>query len=202
MPARLRASPVVGSVHLAATEPPSETQETAEGVFRFGNTDTNMRAQKLWRIEQLSWNPPTFEFSIERHGQTVNGSSRATVYRWSVDLEKGTAHVIDEKRRQLYQMDKRLAVKPIAESLADAIIGGKEDGRIVVNKDGSVRLKIGEIIPRPSMPTSTRSRPPYACSPRSTPSAPPPRPAANSVGCRGPSSSPESGTISPRRCGL
>jgi hypothetical protein len=123
-----------------------------------GSADTNMRAQKLWRIEQPLWNPPTFEFSIERHGETVNGSSRATVYRWSVDLEKGTARIIDEKRRQVYQMDKRLDVKPIAESLADAIIGGKEDGRIVVNKDGSVRLKIGEIIPETNSQTTSARR--------------------------------------------
>jgi hypothetical protein len=58
-----------------------------------GGTDTNMYAEKLWRIEQPLWSPPTREFSIERHGQTVNGSSRATVYRWSIDLEKGTARI-------------------------------------------------------------------------------------------------------------
>jgi hypothetical protein len=123
-----------------------------------GGTDTNMRAEKLWRVEQPLWSPPTFEFSIERHAQTVNGSSRATVYRWRVDLEKGTARIIDEKRRQLYPMDKRLDVKPIAESLADAIIGGKEDARIVVNKDGSVRLKIGEIIPETNQQTTSARR--------------------------------------------
>jgi len=123
-----------------------------------GGTDTNMHAEKLWRIEQPLWNPPTLEFSIERHGQTVNGSSRATVYRWSIDLEKGTARIIDEKRRQLYPMDKRLDVKAIAESLADAIIGDKEDARIVVNNDGSVRLKIGEIIPETNQQTTSARR--------------------------------------------
>jgi hypothetical protein len=123
-----------------------------------GGTGTNMHAKKLWRIEQPVWNPPTLEFSIERHGQTVNGSSRATVYRWSVNLEKGTAGIIDEKRRQLYQMDKRLDVKPIAESLAEAIIGGKEDERIVVNKNGSVRLKIAEIVPETNKQTTSARR--------------------------------------------
>jgi hypothetical protein len=102
-------------------------------------------------------------FSIERHGQTVNGSSRATVYRWRVNLETGEAGIIGEKRRQLYAMDKRLDVKPIAQSLADAILTGKPDARIIINKDGSVRLKIGEIIPatyetnnvRPAEPASS-----------------------------------------------
>ena len=66
-----------------------------------------------------------FEFSIERHGQTVLGSSRATVQTWCCDVQKLTASVVGEKRRQLYPMDTRLDVVPIAESLAKAIIGGK-----------------------------------------------------------------------------
>jgi hypothetical protein len=123
-----------------------------------GGDATNMSAGKLWRIEQPSWNSPTLEFSIERHGQTVNGSSRATVYRWSVNLEKGNACIIGEKRRQIYAMDKRLDVKPIAESLADAIITGKEDTRIAINKDGSIRLKIGEIIPATNQQTTSARR--------------------------------------------
>ena len=123
-----------------------------------GGTETNMRGEKLWRIEQPSWEPPILEFSIERHGQTVNGSSRATVYRWSVDLEKGKADIIGEKRRQLYPMDKRLDVKPIAESLADAIIGGKKDARIAMNKDGSIRVKIAEVIPATNQQTTAARR--------------------------------------------
>ena len=117
-----------------------------------------MRAEKLWRIEEPSWAPPILEFSIERHGQTVNGSSRATVYRWSVNLETGEAGIIGEKRRQIYAMDKRLDVKPIAQSLADAIIAGKPDARIIINKDGSVRLKIGEIIPATYKETTAARR--------------------------------------------
>jgi hypothetical protein len=123
-----------------------------------GGTETNMRAEKLWRIEEPSWAPPILEFSIERHGQTVNGSSRATVYRWSVNLETGEAGIIGEKRRQIYAMDKRLDVKPIAQSLADAIIAGKPDARIIINKDGSVRLKIGEIIPATYKETTAARR--------------------------------------------
>jgi hypothetical protein len=123
-----------------------------------GGSETNMRAEKLIRIEEPSWAPPILEFSIERHGQTVNGSSRATVYRWSVNLETGTAGIIGEKRRQLYAMDKRLDVKPIAQSLADAIVTGKADARIAVNKDGSVRLKIGEIIPATNQQTTSARR--------------------------------------------
>lgn len=123
-----------------------------------GSDFTKMRADKLWRIEEPSWDPPNLEFSIERHGQTVNGSSRATVYRWKIDLEKGTARIVGEKRRQIYAMDKRLDVKPIAEGLAAAIIEGKEDERIVINEDGSVRLRIGEIIPATNLQTTSGRR--------------------------------------------
>jgi hypothetical protein len=123
-----------------------------------GGTETKMRAEKLWRIEELEWVPPILKFSIERHGQTVNGSSRATVYRWSVNLETGEAGIIGEKRRQIYAMDKRLDVKPIAQSLADAIIAGKPDARIIVNKDGSVRLKIADIIPATYKETTSARR--------------------------------------------
>jgi hypothetical protein len=123
-----------------------------------GGGATNMKADKLHRIETPSWNPPFLEFSIERHGQTVNGSSRATLYRWRVNLEKCTADIIDEKRTQLYPMDKRLDVKPIAESLADAIIHGRQDGRIIIGKDGSLRLKIGEIVPETNQQTTAARR--------------------------------------------
>jgi hypothetical protein len=60
----------------------------------------------------------------------VMGSSRATVYKWQVDLQSLTAEVIEQKRRQLYPMDKRLNVKPIAEELVKAIIGGIPDERL------------------------------------------------------------------------
>jgi hypothetical protein len=78
-----------------------------------GGTETKMRADKLWRLEEPSWAPPILEFSIERHAPTVQGSTRANVFRWRVDLETGEAEIIDKKRRQLYAMAKRLDVKPM-----------------------------------------------------------------------------------------
>jgi hypothetical protein len=123
-----------------------------------GSDATNMSADKLWRIETPAWSPPFLDFAIERHGQTVNGSSRATLYRWRVNLDEKTADIIDEKRRQLYAMDKRLDVKPIAESLADAIIHGRQDARIVVGKDGDLRLKIGDVVPATNQQTTAARR--------------------------------------------
>jgi hypothetical protein len=117
-----------------------------------------MRAEKLWRLEEPTWNPPCLSFLIERHGQTVMGSSRATVYKWQVDLQSLTAEVIEQKRRQLYPMDKRLDVKPIAEELAKAIIGGIPDERLKVTKVGNVQLVMGKIIPATNKQTTSGRR--------------------------------------------
>jgi hypothetical protein len=44
------------------------------------------------RAEELSWNPPILSFTIERHGATARGSSRAELHEWTVNLHEGTAH--------------------------------------------------------------------------------------------------------------
>ncbi len=123
-----------------------------------GGDATNMRADKLRRIEQPEWQPPILEFTIERHGQTVNGSSRATAYRWRVNVQEGTAEIAGEKRRQLYATDARLDVKPIAEAVADAIINGRNDARFSIGKDGTARLMIAEIIPATNKQTTSARR--------------------------------------------
>jgi len=48
-----------------------------------------MRGEKLFGAREAVVGAAILEFSIARHGRTVNGSSRATVYGWSVELEKG-----------------------------------------------------------------------------------------------------------------
>src|SRR4051812_8749544 len=45
----------------------------------------------LGRMEDVVWNPPQLTFSVERHGGTVQGSTRAELQRWTVDVERGTA---------------------------------------------------------------------------------------------------------------
>jgi hypothetical protein len=111
------------------------------------------------RIEAPTWAPPILEFAIERHGQTVNGSTRATVYIWRVDVDAGHAGIVDEKRRQLYAADKRLNVKPIAESIAAAIVARRsDDRRFKVTKDGSIRLDMALIVPATYKQTTAARR--------------------------------------------
>jgi hypothetical protein len=123
-----------------------------------GSGETRLDAYKLHRIEDPTWTPPFLEFLIERHGQTVAGSSRATVHRWRIDVERANASIVDQRIRQLYPADKRLDVKPIAQSLADKIVKGRSDPRIVFGQDGTVRLKIGEIIPETVKETTQNRR--------------------------------------------
>lgn len=50
-----------------------------------GGDETRMDASKLeGRMEKVTWTPPVLTFTIERHGETVMGSSRSRLYRWTV----------------------------------------------------------------------------------------------------------------------
>jgi hypothetical protein len=73
-------------------------------------------------------------------------------------LDALTADIVEEKRRQLYSMDKRLNVKPIADSLVKAIIEGRRDDRLKIGRDGSVRLNVSLIIPATFQQTTTARR--------------------------------------------
>jgi hypothetical protein len=123
-----------------------------------GSSETNMQPEKLARIEDPDWNPPILTFKIERHAQTVMGSTRASLYEWSLDLESRTASIMRKGRRQLRPIAKKLDVKPIAESLADAIINGRRDDRIKIMADASVKIDIGRIIPETNQQTTTDRR--------------------------------------------
>jgi hypothetical protein len=73
---------------------------------------------------------------------------------WLVDVEAGSARIVGEKRRQLRAMAKRLDVRPIAASLADAIANGRADDHLMRVKDGrqvrSIICTIGEIGRQPT----------------------------------------------------
>src|SRR5262249_22158252 len=51
-----------------------------------GADETSMKDLKLTHAEDLSWRPPVLSFTIERHGATVLGSTRAELYQWTVNL--------------------------------------------------------------------------------------------------------------------
>jgi hypothetical protein len=55
----------------------------------------------LYRAEDVAWTPPFLTFTLERHGGTVNGSSRAELHHWEVNIETGVATIVKVGRRQL-----------------------------------------------------------------------------------------------------
>ena len=99
-----------------------------------------------------------FKFSIERHGTTSLGSTRAAVHKWRLDLLDLTASVSAQSHRQLSPMDKKLDVRPIAEKLAKAISEGKTDQHMTITCEGRVRLDIAEIIPETNKQTTAGRR--------------------------------------------
>jgi hypothetical protein len=123
-----------------------------------GSNVTKMAEQKLRRIENPRWQPPCLVFDIERHGETVCGSSRAGVFTWTVDIERKEATCARSGMRQLYAMDKRLDVKPLAETLATAISSRQPHESLKWNTNGSVRLDIGKIIPLTNKETTSGRR--------------------------------------------
>ena len=51
-----------------------------------GSDRCGMKNDKLTRIENARWDPPCLEFTIERHGGTVLGSSRGELQHWMINI--------------------------------------------------------------------------------------------------------------------
>jgi hypothetical protein len=119
-----------------------------------GANDTSMEPWKLDRAEDLSWNPPCLTFTVERHGATMLGSSRAELQTWSVDLQLGAARCWSGRYRQLSPTASRLDVKPIAARVREAVQQGPaascalvKDGIVVWNGNNQLSIKHGALIP-------------------------------------------------------
>lgn len=124
-----------------------------------GSDEHNTRSDKIYRAENLRWMPPILYFELERHGATVNGSSRADVHHWEIDVDDGTAQVVKEGRRQLTKMAPRMDVRAKAKEIADAILNGREHPSF--NWDNNqewVVITISEIIPNQQHCVDTNPR--------------------------------------------
>jgi hypothetical protein len=100
-----------------------------------GAGETSMAAYKLGRAEQLSWCPPCLSFTIERHGATVQGSTRGTLQRWTANLETLQVTYEEGGHRQLYPTAARLDVRPIAQRILTAVQKGRgSDSEFVRNR--------------------------------------------------------------------
>ena len=113
-----------------------------------GNAEGGMEGYKLLgRMENVQWRSPILQFTIERHGGTVKGSTRAELQHWEINLNKRTARIVKEGHRQLEPMAPRVSVKAIAEEIAGLVLSGKKDARIRRQDDGSVKIVLSKIFP-------------------------------------------------------
>ena len=60
--------------------------------------DRSMEAFKLDRLEAPRWDGLVLTFSVERHGGTVLGSTRAEVQHWEIDSGAATARLTGMKK--------------------------------------------------------------------------------------------------------
>lgn len=141
-----------------ATVPSGRLKDTSDLAVVLGEAwdelsgdDYGMEGYKLHRrMENVLWEPPRLIFTIERHGWTVMGSSRAELHRWTVDVNEGTANCESIGYRQVYPRQRPLDVKPLAEEIAELIVRGMPDERLKWGQDGSVQVLTGRIIPATS----------------------------------------------------
>lgn len=112
-----------------------------------GSGEGGMKGEKLLgRMENVIWEPPSLRFTVERHGGTVLGSTRAELQHWEVNLDEMTAEIVKSGHRQLAPMANRISIKPLAEEIANVILSGVEDDR-VTEKDGAFAIKTSMLFP-------------------------------------------------------
>jgi hypothetical protein len=103
---------------------------------------------KLGRAEHLRWCPPILSFVLERHGAACMGSTRAELHHWEVDVEHGTAAIVDRGRRQLKATQPRLDILALVTQVVDAVVRSADEPWLSWSADRlSVRVIIGELIP-------------------------------------------------------
>ena len=118
-----------------------------------GGEDQSTTSRKLGRAEKLRWAPSDLTFILERHGGTVNGSSRASLHHWVVNVESGHASLSKRGIRQLTPMDKRFDAKAAAKEVAKLIIEQRHDPRINWLANGVVQVVLTKAAPSGSEQT-------------------------------------------------
>jgi hypothetical protein len=124
-----------------------------------GDDIGGMKTHKLYgRTEFLSWQPPFLTFTIERHGGTVLGSTRAELQHWQIDISKGTRKLVSTSRRQLRAASPPLDVGPLAQKIGNEIMNKSESPFLKRYPDGRVKVLIGKVIPEGVKETTFRRR--------------------------------------------
>lgn len=86
-------------------------------------------------------------FTIERHGRTVLGSTRAELQRWEVNLDTQEASCFSAGYRQVAPTSPRVNFQQVARELAPLILSRQDDERLKWRKDGSLQVIMTKIFP-------------------------------------------------------
>ena len=123
-----------------------------------GSDVKSTTADKLRRAEEVYWTPPILSFTLERHGGTVLGSSRASLHYWEVDTERPEARIVNTSVRQLSPKAQVMDIDAKANEIATLILNGVDDRRVTWLEDRQrVQVNIGEVIPQTN-PQTTQGR--------------------------------------------
>lgn len=124
-----------------------------------GSDVKSTTADKLRRAEEVCWTPPILSFTLERHGGTVLGSSRASLHCWEVDTAQPEARIVNTSVRQLSPKVQVMDIEKIANEIATLILNGTgDDPRVTWLEDRQrVQVNIGEVIPQTN-PQTTQGR--------------------------------------------
>lgn len=123
-----------------------------------GSDVKSTTADKLRRAEEVCWTPPILSFTLERHGGTVRGSSRASLHRWEVNTEQPEARIVKTSVRQLSPKAQVMDIEKKANEIATLILNGVDDRRVTWLEDRQrVQVNIGEVIPETN-PQTTQGR--------------------------------------------
>lgn len=127
-----------------------EVFELLEEIWDFldGSDVTSMNTSKLRRHEKPEWSSPVLSFRIERHGGTVNGSTRAEMYSWSVNLKTGKAECRRDGHRQLLAQSPRYNPEPDCIEIVEHIRMNQDHESLKWSDDRlKVKVEISRVVP-------------------------------------------------------
>jgi hypothetical protein len=123
-----------------------------------GSTESKMTSQKVSRARAFLWQPPCLVFAIERHGGVVQGSSRAELQTWILDLDRRLATRRVDGYRQINARDGRLDIDAIAGELARDIRERRKNMRLQWIGEFRVRVYTEQAIPETNRQTTISRR--------------------------------------------
>ena len=138
----------------------TEVLNLLSGYWQYlkGSDNQKTLPYKLSRAENLSWDGSILSFVLERHGSTVNGSSRAELHHWDVNLVNNCANISKTGIRQIYPIAPRMDIKQKANEVAEQILSREQHENIEWRTANHVVLNISRIIPETNMKTTTDRR--------------------------------------------